>query len=64
LLFAGLSFDLHAGEALAITGRNGAGKTSLIRIIAGLLRPGAGSIALTPTRPSASAATWSGPAKR
>jgi heme exporter protein A len=48
LLFAGLSFDLHAGEALAITGRNGAGKTSLIRIIAGLLRPHAGSIALTP----------------
>ncbi|MGL4526107.1 MAG: ATP-binding cassette domain-containing protein, partial [Aestuariivirga sp.] len=47
-LFENLSFDLSAGQALAITGRNGAGKTSLIRIVAGLLRANAGSITLTP----------------
>jgi heme exporter protein A len=45
-VFAGLSFEASAGEALAVTGRNGAGKTSLLRLIAGLLLPAAGSIVL------------------
>ncbi|CAN5265574.1 heme ABC exporter ATP-binding protein CcmA [soil metagenome] len=43
-LFADLSFDLRAGEAVALTGANGAGKTSLLRAIAGLIRPEAGEI--------------------
>ncbi len=43
-LFSGLSFTLNAGEAVALTGANGAGKTSLLRAIAGLLRPEAGTI--------------------
>lgn len=45
-LFRGLSFALAAGEALAITGANGAGKTSLLRILAGLLAPAEGKIVL------------------
>lgn len=45
LLFEGLDLTLGAGEAVALTGRNGAGKTSLLRAIAGLLRPAAGRIA-------------------
>lgn len=44
-LFKGLSLDLHAGEALALTGANGAGKTSLMRAVAGFIRPDAGTIA-------------------
>ncbi|MFZ5669561.1 MAG: heme ABC exporter ATP-binding protein CcmA [Pseudomonadota bacterium] len=44
LLFEGLSFEVGGGEALALTGANGAGKTSLLRAIAGLLRPAAGRI--------------------
>jgi heme exporter protein A len=36
LLFAGLSFGLRAGEALQIVGHNGVGKSSLLRILAGL----------------------------
>lgn len=43
-LFKGLSLSLRAGEAVALTGRNGAGKTSLLRAVAGLLRPAAGTI--------------------
>lgn len=44
LLFEGLSFRLEPGEALALTGANGAGKTSLLRCLAGLLRPEAGAV--------------------
>lgn len=44
-LFRSLSFSLAAGEAVALTGANGAGKTSLLRAVAGFLRPEAGEIA-------------------
>ncbi|CAL1690474.1 Cytochrome c biogenesis ATP-binding export protein CcmA [Brevundimonas subvibrioides] len=44
-LFRGLDLALGAGEALALTGANGAGKTSLLRAIAGFIRPDAGEIA-------------------
>jgi heme exporter protein A len=43
-LFENLSFSLAGGEAAALTGANGAGKTSLLRAVAGLLRPQAGLI--------------------
>lgn len=43
-LFAGLGFQLEAGELLYLQGRNGAGKTSLLRMIIGLLPPEAGEI--------------------
>jgi heme exporter protein A len=45
-VFSGLDFEVVAGEALALTGRNGSGKTSLLRLIAGLLTPAAGAIRL------------------
>ena len=38
-LFDGLSFQVRAGQALAVEGANGAGKTSLLRLIAGFLAP-------------------------
>lgn len=44
-LFRTLDFRLAAGEAVALTGANGAGKTSLLRAVAGFLRPDAGAIA-------------------
>jgi len=44
-LFSGLNLTLRAGEAAVLVGRNGAGKTSLLRAVAGLLRPVAGEVA-------------------
>lgn len=44
ILFRGLSFAVDAGEALHLSGPNGIGKSSLIRILAGLLRPYAGDV--------------------
>ena len=37
-VFSGVSFTTASGEALTITGRNGAGKSSLLRLVAGFLR--------------------------
>ena len=48
VLFAGLGFDLAAGGALLVTGPNGIGKSSLLRLMAGLLPAAAGRLRLTP----------------
>jgi heme exporter protein A len=45
LVFSGLSFRLSRGGALLLTGSNGSGKTSLLRLIAGLAAPAAGRLA-------------------
>jgi heme exporter protein A len=56
LVFRGLSFRLAAGGALTLTGVNGSGKSSLLRIIAGLLAPAAGKISWGSTAASANPA--------
>lgn len=44
LLFRGLGFSLGAGQALQVAGANGTGKSSLLRLLAGLLAPFAGAV--------------------
>ncbi|MSO66230.1 MAG: heme ABC exporter ATP-binding protein CcmA [Pseudolabrys sp.] len=46
-VFAGVNFSMPGGEALVVTGRNGAGKSSLLRMLAGLISISAGRLALT-----------------
>lgn len=45
-VFCCVDLEVSTGELLAVTGRNGAGKTSLLRLLAGLLSPASGVISL------------------
>ena len=51
VLFRDLSFELASGEAVALTGANGAGKTSLLRTLAGFIRPDAGTVGFAAADP-------------
>jgi heme exporter protein A len=44
LLFSGLNLNLSPGQLLQVEGANGAGKTSLLRVLAGLSRPAEGEV--------------------
>lgn len=45
-MFSGLDFEASSGELLAVVGPNGSGKTSLLRLIAGLVVPAGGAVGL------------------
>ncbi|GHU96469.1 iron ABC transporter ATP-binding protein [Deltaproteobacteria bacterium] len=49
LVLRGLSFDIGAGECVALLGQNGSGKTTLLRVISGVLRHTGGAISLQGT---------------
>ena len=55
-VFSGLSFSVSSGEALTVVGRNGAGKSSLLRVIAGLVHLAAGMLSLSGAEAEASVA--------
>ena len=57
-ILTGLSFDIESGQALILRGANGSGKTSLLRILAGLTLPDAGAVIWNGAKLKALSATW------
>ncbi|MEM6565780.1 MAG: ATP-binding cassette domain-containing protein, partial [Pseudomonadota bacterium] len=51
ILFRKLSLDLSAGEALAVLGANGAGKTTFVKALLGLTAPKSGTLTWPAGRP-------------
>lgn len=49
LVLDNISFDVKKGEMFGIIGRNGTGKTTLLRLLSGIYRPDAGSIKVNGT---------------
>jgi len=43
-IFNGLSWDLHQGERIGLIGRNGEGKTTLLKLISGQMKPDEGLV--------------------
>jgi len=48
-LFDGVSIDVDSGRTIVVTGANGTGKTTFLKILAGLVRPVSGKIEVRPT---------------
>lgn len=47
-VISGLSLDIEAGQFIGITGPNGAAKTTLLKLMLGLLKPWSGTVTLNP----------------
>lgn len=60
-VFKNLSFCIESGQALALTGANGSGKTSLLRVMAGLLAPERGALAWNDAAMPDDVIHWAGP---
>lgn len=60
VVFADLSFDIPAGQWISLLGASGAGKTSLLRIIAGLAVPTSGQVYASDGQPVAKRLAWMG----
>ena len=59
-IFSDLNFSLAGGEWASLLGASGCGKTSLLRIVAGLADPTSGTVRASDGRPLASRLAWMG----
>ena len=56
----GVSFSVDSGQSLAIVGSSGAGKTTLVDLILGILTPQEGSVEISGVAPNEAIAKWPG----
>lgn len=49
-LFTGITFHVSPGERIALVGANGSGKSSLLKVLAGLQTPASGSVNVIASR--------------
>ena len=49
VIFDGLNLSIHKGEKIALIGSNGAGKSTMMKMLVGLLRPSEGTVTLDGT---------------
>ena len=59
-IFSRLNFTIRGGEWVSLLGASGCGKTSLLRIVAGLAAPAEGAVTASDGRPLASRLAWMG----
>jgi ABC-type multidrug transport system fused ATPase/permease subunit len=55
-----ITFDISAGESVAVVGASGAGKTSLIDVLLGVLHTDSGSVAISGLAPAETVMRWPG----
>lgn len=48
-VFSGLNLDIHPGDKIALIGSNGAGKSTMMKLLVGLLKPSSGEVLLNGT---------------
>jgi len=60
LVLSEISLEVHPGEFVALVGSSGAGKTTLIDIILGILNPKSGSVEISGLEPKTAFANWPG----
>lgn len=58
IIFSGLSFDVPAGQSLALTGPSGSGKTSVLNVLAGFSAPAEGAAWVFGQRPGSEPLAW------
>ncbi|MCX6016404.1 MAG: ABC transporter ATP-binding protein [Chloroflexales bacterium] len=56
----GINLDIKSGQSVAIVGPSGAGKTTLVDILLGVLNPDSGSVKISGIAPLAAISKWSG----
>lgn len=57
-ILTGVTFQVHAGQFVALVGANGSGKSTLLRVLLGLLEPRAGNVRLLGQPPQRLAERW------
>jgi len=60
LALSNINFSIHPGQTIAIVGASGAGKTTLVDVILGVIEPNSGLVKISSMKPSTTISKWPG----